>query len=877
MAGITYQGWAVQSVRYTRTRGWASDATVLVMPVLSMPGLAAPGSLSADLASASGAGQSTTRGDDADGGAVRALPEPGLLRPVGDLTIAVEDRQAGAERVVVVRGLLVVSIEAQRTADGDEPTRMLVVTLADARHLWSRGHVARWSFNRVRADGAAAGDALKPDGKPWTRHEIAAEIASALPGAPRIVTPASWQAVAGPVEFPPFCSPAVALAKLAEDGGLLDPCLRLDGTIELARPGSGRVGYTSSSGGDRANDQPLPDGITLWRGGSGKRAHREVSYPPDWVIVRGRERVATVALDDWEPVLVLEGAGGTARRVLPLVEETVRELTEGRYGLRWLQSLVMLPEVYGVPQGVRPEVARLLRAQAWRMFRLPGAVVQVPAQDGGTVDAPGPNAHLLPLLPRAETVGGRRLPVTVETSRFEVVHSTVDGITNDQARQVADLRTEVERLRSALRDEAIQRGQQDPFAAQRPSFTGALGAEGLRQVRADALLGSSLGTTTRAGLSGEEVQAALDLARAEKRAEAVSPELARALADTRASQRKLADEANGTGKNEALYQIGKRLLDFEDKLRERAGSGFTGALLSPLDELEQLAKDREARSFRFELERELEKILNGLQREEEQTRERRAAGLPASKASERTITRVRNVSREATQLGGELIFEPGVDGGASVYSEELGIVRTSRLAGHVAEQNVPSADATHFVPRPVRVKFGAVRRPQAPGSFSGTRTRGSGAGPLVDALTWSHWAYRRQGKQPRKVPVEAVPPGEAVVVPRDDFPQELLPLEGEGNGAQLELEAEATARAIFEAPAGTEGDDVVIAHAWPVDVDGLVGSVEIATRDSPAPGTGVTTTVRVGVQSVAPDPGRTRVRPPAPRDVRDGARREGLS
>lgn len=872
--GHRYQGWVVQSFRLERSRGYSSDSSWVVMPVGEVPALTPPalGGLSEDLARRAGAagapsaGPTVTRWSEQDGGA-DALPNPGALRAVGALEI-------DQDPPLRVEGLLVVAVSTERMSASGSPVLVRVV-LADARHLWTRGFCRRWSYNRTRGDGSRAGDALKPDGSPWTRREIALDVAAGLPGAPVVHVPASWDAVTGPIEFAPFCAAVVALRKLAGDGGALEPCLRLDGSVELARKGGGMVGVAPAPG--EPNALPVPPELVLYRQGTGRGIVREHGYTPDFVLVRGRERIATVSLDDWEPVLVIESAPGVARSVLPLTEETVRELTEGRYGLAALAYLVTAPEALGVPEGVRPEVARLLRSQAWRLWRMPGAVGKEPGEVG-------PNAHLLPMLPRAEVSAGRRLPVTVEVYRYETIHRSLGS---DNLAQATAIEAELRKVRGKVQRFAASKGLPDPFGTYRSAVTISKGlsvdaaAEGVLQLagssaarpaeaelRADRLAGASLGDLTAAGLPSESIQQALDSLRLQRRIGEVDSGLAAEYGKLRDQQRKIADEANGTTRYESAARVARILLEFEDSLRRQAEGSFGTALGSST--LEQARVRRENQGLRDRLKQQLADELEALRRQEESTRVRRNAGLPPGQPKERTATFVRNVERREA------------DDGARVYSHELGIVQTSALAGWLAQSNVPSAEATYFVPKPVRVLFGATRRPRtdARQEFSGTRVRGQAGdlGPgLGDALTWFHRAYRRGAPgSPVRVAVEDLPPGEAVVIPRDDLGPELIPLVGAGNEGLLELEARAIADAIFREPSDVAGETLIVAGAHLVQCDGVVQSVTIETRSSPVPGTGVTTTIRTGVLSGAPDPTVTRTRPPPPRGLGDGAKREGL-
>ncbi len=861
MASALYQGWPCQSVRFVRSRGYTSDSSEVVIFARDFPeGFVFTPPKPASLADSLNPTRELRGTATADGrGAAPAAHE---LAPGGWLVLI------EGERRLELGPLWIVGANVLRRPAGDGLVK-LTLTLADARHLWTRGAIRRWSFNRARGDGTPAADALKPDGSPWKRAEVVRDVAASLFGAPLVHVPEAWEsAQAGPVEFPPYCPPLLALRRLADDGGALEPCLRLDGSVALVRPGEGRVGVAPAPG--EANAVDVPPELILYRGGTGRGYAREAFFPPDLVLVRGRERVATVELDGWEPVLAIETEGGVARSVLPLVEETVRELTEGRYGLAALAYLVTAPEALGVPEGVRPEVARLLRSQAWRLWRMPGAVGKEPGEVG-------PNAHLLPMLPRAEVSAGRRLPVTVEVYRYETINR---AIANESLSQSVKLTEQIEKIRAELRREAARRGLPDPFGTYRSAVTISKGlsvdaaAEGVLQLagssaarpaeaelRADRLAGASLGDLTAAGLPFEEVQRALDSERLVRRLAEVDSEKAAKYAGLRAEQRKVADEANGTTRNESAARVAKILLEFEDKVR--AQQGAIGA-----STLEQARVRRELAGLREDLRQQLEGELEALRRQEEASRVRRNAGLPPGTVQERVATFVRNVPTR------------GPDEGARVYSAELGIVETSVRSGWVAQENVPSAEATYFVPKAPRVVFGATVRPRTDVALpaGGTRVRGAPPNVLGDSVTWFVRAYRRgSGNKPERVPAETVDLSEVLVIPRDDLGPELVPLVGEGNAAALELEAEAVARGAFEAPAAVQGEVLIVARPHLVQCDGVVQSVVIETKNDPYPGMGFTTTIRTGVVAGSPDPGRTRVRPPALRGLGDGAAREGLT
>lgn len=862
---ITYQGFVAQSARLRRSRGFEADVSTVDIPLASFPDgfdLALP--KVGDLFDVG-------IGEVPDLAVIRAQPSGRPMPPpkkrlahAGTLCLA----EAQSETwVLIAHPLFVRRIETVRTAETGEA--IVRVTLVDERDLWSaNGFLRRWSFNRLRGDGTVAADSVGAGGAPFSLGEIAEQVVAALPMKPAADVPRGWDDLKGPREFAPF-SPAVsALAELVREKRLVEPCLRWDGSVGLHRPGDGRVGYARSGLGPNATD--FPGGANLWARGTGHGHAIEVAGRSDYVIVVGGLKVQSAMIDGWEPVLVLprrveredHGHQGTTEagtvvtfegegRVIPLTEKNVLRLTGGKWGLEGLRRFVMAPLAYQQAQGLRPSVERLFREQAWLLFRLPG----VENEDG----SPGPNAHLLPLQDRAETSAGRRLPPAVLAYRWTIQHRAMhEDPEADAVRITAETFARIREQAAAL---ARARAERDPFGLRDETAWD----QSKRSLSAREILGSANEHAVVAnGGDTDAINRHLDRLRMAEDLRAFDRTLGDAYDANLTAQAKADDAANGT--HEALeLAIARKVQVTMARLFSIAEAHTLHADFRRL--LEEDARGEELQQI---LGQEIAGELEALHRAQVNEATRTRTGVnPADLRARNVVFFVRNLERAH-------------DTHARIYSDTLGIVQLSARGGWAngganpgdEPSGAPAPDACTFLERPVAVIFGCNERPSLNRSTSAGGTRTTSWLTSPDAPSWYSQAFRRGAAgQPDFVPLEAVPQGEGQVVPRRDL-VELVPLEGEGNrakldGAALEIAAERFAQADLVA-----GAQLTLGRPWPVQCDGVVASVEIASRPG---GVGFTTTIKTGA-GAAPDPNpmRQRTRPPKQQQLGDSIAREGL-
>lgn len=851
----TYQGLPCQDVSYRCSRGWAADTTTVTFLAADFPTdfefiTPEPGDLGrwrsevrTDLAPIRGNGARTPR----------KVSLPNRLEFAGALVMAEVDR-SGAEFVRIVDPLYCVSVETvRRNSDGS--VAVVMARLVDARFFAAQGFIRRWSFNRVDASGIYAKDSVKENGEPLTLAEIADEVAGHLFGNPVLAhTPEVWATRHPSVELARFQPASQALARLGQEYGAGELCQLQGDTVGLYAPGEGRVGYASTS--KEQNDRDLPEPLLLDLKGTGQTRGREATYPPDFVVVVGGLRVATVRMDDLEPVLVVED------EVVVLDEETVRKLTKGQYGLQWLNVFVLAPQAYQDDVGLDPRVTKLLREQAYRLWRLPGVEVEDAAakpsasslfgpagffdaeheRSGSKRRVKGPNAHLLPLLDRAETSAGRRLPVRIDAYRFTSVHRAMAPSLEQQ--QLAAVKTALERLREGARREAAQRGKPDPYDL-------AQWKEQDLYVTVP-LLHSFVGQMGLRGFSYEEFERAVQRLRLAERMQASAPSYVNEYRKTMDELYEVEGKLGNAGPR--LLEVVKKVVEFE---KEVAKSVSWDEWL-----------DDEARQKAERLRNEVKADLLALDRWVEEQRQRTQVGAkPRLKAQ--TAVFVQNLARQ-------------LDADAQVYSVALGIVRTSDLSGHVFHEGAPVVEATFFVPKSPLVTFGAVLRPRVDGHPNRVPTGSvfskahETAIPSVLSDTESYYtaAYRRtsDGKA-EPIALDQVPRGQGVPIERPEL-VELVPFEGPSNKVALDRAAQTLAEGIFTKPSKVESAKYSVARPWPVLCDGVVSAVEIKMRPN---GKGFVTTIHTGSDApdLAPGGGMTRVR------VRrgghsDAAAREGL-
>lgn len=872
MAGtlIVYQGLRGTEVTFRRTRGYRPDVSDILVPMDEFlgrftlvpprpPVWAASDPSIPDLEAIRGAG------------GIPAVPERVSLEAAGTLCMAeVQDR----DWQVIVHPLYVQRVDEVKRADSGLRS-MVRIRLVDERVFWrERGFLRRWSYNRPRARGGLAKDSLKPDGGTYSLDEVALDVTNALPRSPRLVYwPASWTSVKGHMHFTRHAPAHVALAELQRIGRSEEPCLRLDGTLAFHIAGDGMVGFAPSGKGPNAEKIPPETIVSL--NGTGRRLTLEPTYDPDYVVVVGGITIRTEAIDDWEPVLVLpdDGAGGPPRRVVPLNDETLARYTGGKVTMKTLSALVLMPRMFQNVPGLSEVWIELLREQAWRLWRLPKAVKAKAKDDLSEDDEPGENAHLLPLLARAEDVGGRRMPVTVETYRFATQHlkffsSTSILATNAQATMA--------RVKETVAKTSLASVKQNPFDQQAWNF--ATNAYLTPSKLLQDIAGSLPENVPTETLNGYITT----LRQLEQVTQAGYGPAASAYEAAMAEEAKGLDELDGGARSEALA-IAKKAVQLEKDIRER--SSATGSLGSgPAAQVARAALfyDNVSVIFRSpegELLREAFKT--------EVQADLRAASL---KQTDAVFKRVRTGTGTAGAVKASTIGflrnrpDRTPDRGARVFSAELGIVQVSELPGWVLPDGTPSEDSTGtFTPKPVRVLFGATRRPATDRSLVDGKSivRGTLPANLLtssegDGQTYFVMAFRRgPDGLPIKIELAEVPVGDGMPIPREDL-VELVPLPPHvGNRGELETDAIAAATSAFVRPAQVRAEDITMARPVPVNVDGVVAAVETKSRPG---GNGFLTTITTGGAS-APDPNpfRTKDRPPRMQQRGDDAAREGLS
>lgn len=877
-------------VRLARSRGYDADLSVIEVPVPRLDAysfaVAAPGEATGpidlqvpDLAQI----RSLSPGTRAAGTPAR----PPTPKPLPDVrlifggTLCVAEAQ-DEDWQVVAHPMLVTRVERQRR--GQNGSAVLVVTLADERFLWGRGFVRRWSFNRTRADGLVARDSVGPGGLPWRLDEVARQLVGALPRGKKLSAfPADWSGKpVGHVEFAPFAPAVSCLAELERERGIEAPCLRWDGTVALHRLGEGRVGYAPK--GEGSNALELPNAVRLSKQGTGAGHTAQATYPDDFVLVRGKERIQTVAVDGWDPVLVvrarrrdpagpqasgvqdLELAQGDevgAPRVLRLNDETVKALSKGKLNLEGLRRWIVQPPAYQDAVGLPEDVARLFRDQAGRLYRCPRVEEE---DDGAGGRIPAQNAGLLPLLPRAETVDGRRAPIMVQTYRFKARHKVLGAPGDREERQFGESQQRVRELRERAQELARVQKKPNPFVdpwSSRNHLTGS-GTLSVQELLGDALLNNPNTPPI------EDLQRAIDAARVVEALREVDAGLAGEYEAELQAQAEAISALNGTPEKE-LFQLGKEAARFEAQLRDSASSSLSliGGESADITDLGSslslfLSDNDTAKRARDVFRKSLADNMRALGRQGDDRVTRAKAGVTARSLLKPDTGPIFVVNLPRTE-----------DVGASVYSPELGIVETSTLAGWLDPEGVPSPADSRFLFKPVRVIFGAVVRPGfgvTDVDDTKTRTRALVPGDALggDAIPF-HRAFRRNAAGGADaVSLDEVPPGEGTVVPLDRH--ELIPLVGEGNTGELELLARELAEERCRVRPLIESETWVAGRPWPVQCDGVVQSVEIVQRAS---GNGFETRVVIGAGIKDPDPMRTRTRPAPQKDRGDGSSREG--
>lgn len=712
--------------------------------------------------------------------------------------------------------------------------------LVDNRAYFSRGLVVRPGgarFNIRLPDGTLDRSTVKPSGAPYTLGEIMRDfVVPAMETSPKLaVYPPEWDEDVAARDWGELPLALAVLLQVVRDQGLEDPVLRLDGTIAIHAAGEGVVGFTlglldgKSVGGNLA---PFSEFLRLSRDGTGAGFVREFTHPEPYLVVVGGPRITTVALDDWVPVVIVEG------RVRLLNEGTVRALTNNRYGMTWLLKWLLAPGAYQHAAGAPQKGLTILREQGLRLWQMPG--FSVFAEDGQFVKF-GENGHLAPLLPQAETNDGRRRPVAVECPRFQAISRTFadetdEGLTFQAAvRKVVDVST-VFRNTDALRQ-----------------FDNPEKALGLKALDL--------------GVLGFKKIASDQLARLKR--EAAKIELAKTIDASAAGlweqaflEQLRASDATSGGASEAIFKAMQSILALEV---ESGRLGKSGEVQSPAARAAAKARAQSAIAALDAADRELERKAK---------ENANLTTVGAKRGRELTAVVYRNVPRAD-------------DPGAQVYSDRLCIVRTSEIAATLKDPSVHAPFETSLVQGAVRVRFGARSRPKVDESFKlpnpvdqfgneievptplGEQNEGLENAPETETVFSIAFKRTDRGKAEECPLAEAVKHAPPV---RDDSRVELVPLSGQGNRAELVAWARSLAVARFRKAEVIDGETLVVARPHPCVPDGLVQSIEWTSGEEDGAPCGVDMVVQTGTSAYRTATGlKTRVRPspPVPRRADD--------
>jgi hypothetical protein len=756
---------------------------------------------------------------------------------------------------IIIHPLYIVRIE--RVKGSTNGMALIRLILVDERFFWTRGVLRQWSYNRVRGDGGIALDSVKHNEEPFTIAEVAEDVVNSLHRSPELAVeslPERWGVSTPQWDFVPVSPAVTALAELVAHGGLVDPCLRWDGVVSLHRPGEGFVGYAENGKGP--NTQKFPDFVKLDKRGTGQGFTIEAMYPQGYIVVVGGLTLRTVEIDNAEPVLM---AGGRVRK---LTEEVVRELTNGDHGIEWLKRWITHGAATLIARGLRPDVARLFAEQAWYLWRVKDVVVErgerLPKE--GELEQrfrsdPGPNAHLLPLRDRAETVGGKQESVLVEAYRYTVVQRQLFSVEAGNLFTEMSIRERLARIRTQL---AVEFRRKHPGARPPRRFD-----EGppIDDARFDQVLRLLDPSPIGGGLADDFARMRIEALRA-KRLEAIAKDLGLEGLEYEKTYRELLkarDKSQGSVQ-EDLFNLAKKQLEAAEKLRGDEA----------IEDLRELDPNTlaEARVIKRELEAEMDQIRDKKAQKDRETKTRAERQRKAVSGNF-----VLNLSRQ-------------IDGRARVVSKEEGVVKTSARAGWVVDlitgalSDLAYPGQGKFQPRAVKIVFGTIERPalDAPPPELLDQTKISKQfvfSPFYDDKSRYIAVFKRALGSVFKVKLSELPVGEGVQVWRPDI-FELVPLRGVGNKTEIDRKAQEIAQEIASVPEVIEGSTHVLGRPWPVQCDGIVSSVTIRARRNPVSGTGMETEVTTGFTPPVEflPATRTRVRK-RPMGRPDGAQREG--
>ena len=890
---IWFSGLTANKVTLRRSVGLEPDAGFVEIPLASFPGH------DTFVAPAPGAAHIPP-----------ALPDPppiGVLsgtRPaqVGDLvaqpighqavlyvaeSVPTADGGARQEFEMTVRQLYVTDVQRFITGRQGGSVR---VSFVDFRAFADRGHMDRWRFGILDNEGNIEPDSLL-NGEAPTLAAVARYVVSRMFGEPElIVVPDEWEKLTGSFLFDRWGSAIEAMRVLLERHPA-EFVLHWNGTVGLYEEGAGNFGYTVGTETDFAsvNGVALPPWVQDMRG-QGHVDATSYGYPSDFVIVGGAPTIASVAIDCWEPVLLLDGtpvslreglaellgANNTVRGIerdikqiegeiskiqerngdpsqavarkerlqLELARETAKNEAPPQASdedMAWLQRWVFRYEEFQGGERLTPEAVKILKRDAYRLWRLPGADSY--------------NRHLLPIERRAETVDGVRQSILVESYRY-TFRSGKLGISGGKATTSQSSGTAQNQLRTTR--EALSKIRKEVDAA-----TSDLDANIL-----------SAGNAERLGLQAQKGLARLLKERMSAQEKAVAQEALRrgmSLLET-------ARRAEGAGLDDLAQAYTSALTTRHDAEKALDPSSDTSAQLAIYQKLLDLGKAVDAREAQN-----VGPILEDVKKlqDEQQARFR-------DKIEGRTAERGdpdEGLFKEIFGTNDARSKDPA----ARLEDANLGLVRTS-LTGWLEREDVPNAAATQLVPKAVRVTFGTQMRPPRdlelpPKSFEwcdtapenafppqmsslqdrvrGRRTSERGESIAQLELLGVYFAVfaRQPGSGLMRIELEAVPKGQAHTRGHDGL-QELIELAGGTNKPELDRQAAEIANAVVaERKDLSQTTRRHYLRPWRVNCNGVVKAVEITDR----PGQRGFTTLVVTGSGVEPfgDANKTRERKPA--------------
>lgn len=683
------------------------------------------------------------------------------LRPEGDLIMA-EDVDDEKHPKVLRVPLFVEKIEVilQDDVTGFKAWR---VHLVDERYFWTRGLLTRSRFNRRIPFSSDYDPNTLIDGKRlYLLDDVANQVASNIFRRPRL-SHLSNSVKAAPlpadgIEYRPYAPACSILGQICVDTASVDPCLRMDRTVAIHAPGDGLVAscqITTQGVPSGENAVQIGEEYNLFKDGQGKKETFEFGYPADYVVIVGGPKVVRVELDNWIPVMVF-GTGGRAR-VYPLNESLVRTLTRGRYGIAWLRKWILAPDAYLGAVGLQPIVATAFREQAWRYYQMPGAAVYkelpkfdadyfIKVADGSYIAieadrkfqdylerilegeddtevkvfeaVPGPNKHMLPMydLPTARY---NHQKMVVYTYGFETEHKinqrTVEEINIDRQVQIQNAyRTQIEQ-QAALKFQTSPFGVNDPIK----QLTRKLGEDIAGKREEDDVVFSPMFRDIdtmfppndkkiitldyfQNNLNNLRVRAAESLLaiQFEDKAGIVYDHAVK-------EELRLRDALSG-GVQADLYDIAKesvqiQIYEVEVAKKKPVAAPFT-SLSAQVTLYKKMLQVTEAKWDA--LREKLKKVREDYIRKQTELKNNAEVGLRPGER--KTVMRYKNNWQDNRTGEPQRLW----DLEASIVDPNRGIIRLSRLPGHVADPTVSFAIDTEFLPGPVRVAFGVRVKPR---------------------------------------------------------------------------------------------------------------------------------------------------------------------